>query len=200
MSSSHTSNTVRMIALVAISAVLALGSFWVVEVMRRQAENSLQDKPRNTVDYYVEKFDFVRLGKTGEARYNLSGDRMMHNPLDNSYYVQKPVMHSFGQNRPPMVSRSDYAFVRNNNTEVHMHDHAHIDRPAYADKQAFQLESSYLLLLPDEHIIKTPEPVELTLGKSRLTGIGMVANDATGEFKLSRNVKGQYQAPAAKRH
>jgi lipopolysaccharide export system protein LptC len=193
MNQSHTSNTVRLIVLVIISAVLASGSFWLVEVMRRQTENSLHGKPRNTIDYYVEKFDFVRLGPTGDARYNLSGDRLTHNPQDNSYYVLQPVMHSFGQNRPPMVSRSDYAIVRNNNTEVHMHDHARINRPAYADKQAFQLQSSYLLLLPDEHIIKTPKPVELTLGLSTLTGVGMVANDATGEFKLSSNVKGRYQ-------
>lgn len=197
MSRQQTSNTVRMIVLVAISAVLAFGSFWLLEVMRRQADSGAQKKPPTVVDYYVEKFDFVRLGKTGEALYALSGARMTHNPQDNSYYVQQPVMHSFGQNRPPMVSRSDYAIVRNNNSEVHMHEHAQIQRPAYADKQAFELQSSYLLLLPDEHIIKTPEPAELTLGKSTLSGVGMYANDATGEFKFSSNVKGRYQAAAA---
>tara|TARA_R110001599_G_scaffold64023_4_gene179447 strand:+ start:125507 stop:126076 length:570 start_codon:yes stop_codon:yes gene_type:complete len=186
-----------MIVLVTISAALAFGSFWLLEVLRRQADSNLKQKPPSVVDYYVEKFDFVRLGKTGEARFNLSGARMTHNPQDNSYYVLQPVMHSFGQNRPPMVSRSDYAYVRNKNSEVHMHDNAKIQRPAYADKQAFELQSSYLLLLPDEHIIKTPKPAELTLGKSTLTGVGMVANDATGEFKFSSDVKGRYQAASA---
>lgn len=189
--------TVRVIVLILISAALALGSLWLVEVMQRQTENSLPQPVRTDPDFYVEKFNFVRMSKTGEARYNLTGTEMKHYPADDSYLVTDPVMHSYGKNRPPMITRSQRALVQNDNSEVHMYDDVHIDRPASATAQRFQLKTSYLLLLPDDDVMKTPKFVELHQGASVLTGIGMYANNATGEFKLDGNVKGQYQAPIA---
>lgn len=197
MSSLKQANTVRIVVLVAISAALALGSLWVVEVMERQNNDMFPAKKRTEPDFYVDNFNFVRMGATGEAHYNLTGVKMTHNPLDDSYFIQNPVMHSYGRDRPPMISRSDTATVENDSTEVHMHDNVVIDRPASATAQHFQLKTSYLLLLPDEDIMKTPKPVELMLGASTLNGIGMFANNATGEFRLSSNVKGMYQSPAA---
>lgn len=191
-------NSVRIIVLLAFSAALALGSFWLVEVMRRQTEDTLPTKPRSDPDFYVEKFNFVQMGKDGEARYNLTGTEMKHYPLDDSYQIQNPIMHSFSKDKPAMVSRSLRATMLNARDEVHMYDNVLIDRPASATSQHFQLKTSYLLLLPDEDIMKTPKPVELKLGTSVLTGTGMFANNATGEFRLSSNVNGLYQA--ATRH
>lgn len=193
----RTSNSVRLIVLTALSAALALGSFWLIEVMQRQTEDMLPARARSEPDFYVEKFNFVRMGKTGDARYNLTGTEMKHYPQDNSYQIQNPVMHSYNPNRPPMVSRSQRATAFDGSNEIHMYDDVHIDRPASATAQRFQLKTTYLQLLPDEDIMKTPKPVELRLGLSVLTGAGLFANNATGEFRLSSNVKGQYQAPGA---
>ena len=190
-------NTMRIVILVVLAASLALGSLWLVEVMRRQTEDAMPAAARTDPDFYVEKFNFVRMDKNGAARYNVTGSEMHHYPGDDSYLIQNPVMHSYGVDRPPMVSSSKRATIQNNNTEVHMYDDVHIDRPASATAQHFQLKTSYLLLLPDEDIMKTPKPVTLQLGGSTLNGVGMVANNATGEFKLSGDVKGMYQ-PAAR--
>lgn len=187
--------TIRIIALILISAALALGSLWLVEVTQRQTENSLPLPVRTDPDFYVEKFNFVRMSQTGEARYNLTGTEMKHYPVDDSYLVTDPIMHSYGKNRPPMITRSQRAVVKNDNSEIHMYDDVHIDRPASATSQRFQLKTSYLLLLPDDDVMKTPKFVELQQGVSVLTGTGMYANNATGEFKLDGDVKGRYQAP-----
>jgi lipopolysaccharide export system protein LptC len=195
MSTPRQINNVRIAVLIAISAALALGSLWIVEVMQRRTDDMFPAKKRTDPDFYVDKFNFVRMGATGEAHYNLIGTRMTHNPADDSYFIQDPVMHSYGKDRPPMVSSSNTATVENDSTEIHMHDNVIIDRPASATTQHFQLKSTYLLLLPDEDIMKTPEPVELKLGMSTLNGVGMFANNATGEFRLMSNVKGMYQAP-----
>lgn len=186
---------VRVIVLIALSAAFALGSFWLVQVMQKKTEESMPDRVRTEPDFYVEKFNFVRMAKTGEVRYNLTGSEMKHYPQDDSYQIQNPVMHNYNAERSPMVSRSLRAKVTNNSSEVHMYDNVHIDRPASAKSQRFQLKTSYLLILPDEDVMKTPKPVELMLGTSTLNGAGMFANNATGEFSLSSNVKGQYQPP-----
>ncbi|HEY6773234.1 MAG TPA: LPS export ABC transporter periplasmic protein LptC [Oxalicibacterium sp.] len=191
-------DAIRVILLLVITGALALGSLWLVEVMQRKTEDSLPRTVRTDPDFYVQHFNFVRMAQTGEPRYNLTGTELKHYPGDDSYLVQTPVMHSYGKDRPPMVSTSRYATVKNNNSEIRMYDNVHIDRPASATKPRFQLKTSYLLLLPDEDAMTTPKPVELQQGASVLTGVGMYANNATGEFKLDGNVKGQYQAPPAK--
>ncbi len=195
MKTMRPTTSVRLIVLIAVAAALALGSFWLVEVMKKQTEDSIPDRVRTEPDFYVEKFNFVRMAKSGEARYNLTGTEMKHYPQDGSYQIQNPVMHSYSADRPPMVSSSLRATVNNNSTEVHMYDNVHIDKPASAKSQQFQLKTSYLLILPDEDVMKTPKPVELQLGKSILKGSGMFANNATGEFRLSSKVTGQYQPP-----
>jgi len=197
MSGLRQANNVRIIVLFVITAALALGSLWIVEVMQRKSGDMFPAPQRSEPDYYVEKFNFVRMGPSGEAHYILTGARMTHNPLDNSYFIERPVMHSYGKGRAPMLSRSDTATVSNDSTEVHMHDNVLVDRPASATSPHFQLRTTYLLALPDADIIKTPDPVQIIQGNSTLTGVGMFADNATGEFRLAGNVKGRYMPPQA---
>jgi lipopolysaccharide export system protein LptC len=192
MSGLRQASSIRIAALIAISAALALGSLWVVQVMQRKNSDMFPARQRTEPDYYVDKFNFVRMGPTGEAHYTLTGEKMTHNPKDDSYFIVRPVMHSYGKDRAPMLSRSDTATVENDSTEVHMHDNVLVDRPASATAPHFQLKTSYLLALPDEDILKTPEPVQIVQGTTTLTGTGMFANNATGEFRLSGNVRGHY--------
>jgi lipopolysaccharide export system protein LptC len=49
-------------------------------------------------------------------------------------------------------------------------------------------------VLPDDDVVQTDKPVEITMGQSKLNGTGMFANNATRELRLSSNVHGTYQA------
>ncbi len=197
MSAARPPNRFSLVVLIALGAALALGSFWVLEVMRRSSSASIPDVPRTEPDYYVEKFSFVRMSKTGLARYNISGKRLTHNPTDDSHAIELPVVNSFGNDRPPMTTHARRALVEHDNTKVHMYENVHVDRAATATSEHFHLQSEYLLILPDDDVMQTDKPVEITLGTSKLTGTGMVANNATGELRLSSNVHATYQPPAS---
>lgn len=135
--------------LVVLAAALALGSQWLVEVMRHQTYNILPETPRTDPDFYVEKFNFVRMGKNGEAHYSLRGSQMLHYPADDSYLVLNPIMHSYGgTDRLSMVSQSKLSTVHNNTIEVHMYDDVHLDPATVANFPEFPVED-VLSLLPD---------------------------------------------------
>jgi lipopolysaccharide export system protein LptC len=186
-------NRFRLGILIAITAALALGSFWVLEVMRKGLASGAPQQPRSRPDYYVEKFNFVRMAKTGLAQYNIFGEKLVHNPVDDSHEIKLPNVHSLSKERPPMTMQSKRAVVDQDSSRVHMYDNVHVDRPATPTSEHFHLASEYLLLLPDEDVIQTDKPVVITLGTSRLTGIGMTANNATRELRLSSNVHASYQ-------
>lgn len=185
----------RLVAILAPLIALALGSFWLFEVMRRATSDAIPNPQRKEPDFYVEKFSYLKMAKTGEAQYHVSGARMTHNPLDDSYDITLPVINKLGKEQGPMTMRAERAKVNSDNSEVHMVDNVRMDRPATADSEAMHAQSEYLLLLPDEDVVKTDKPVEIIVGKSKLTGTGMVANNATREFRLASNVHGTYQAP-----
>jgi lipopolysaccharide export system protein LptC len=196
MSTARFANRFSMAVMLALGTALVLGSFWVLEVMRRASSDSIPDLPRNEPDYYVEKFNFVRMSKTGEAQYNISGKRLTHNPTDDSHAIELPVVNSLSNDRPPMTTNAMRAMIERDNTKVHMYENVHVDRAATATSDHFHLKSEYLLILPDDDVMQTDKPVEITLGTSRLTGTGMIANNATRELRLSSNVHATYQPPA----
>lgn len=188
-------NRFRLTVVIVLSVVITLGSFWILEVMRRGIIDSTPDSPRSEPDFYVENFNFVRMAQSGEAQYLISGKRLIHNPVNDSYEVEMPVVNSLSKQRPPMSIRAKRAMIEGDYTKVHLYNDVEIDRPATPTAQHFQLRSEYLLLLPDEDVMTSDLPVDMTLGTSRLKGIGMYANNATRELRLSNNVHATYQPP-----
>ncbi|NEX61322.1 LPS export ABC transporter periplasmic protein LptC [Noviherbaspirillum galbum] len=184
---------IRFLLLLAPVIALALGSFWLLEVLRRSAGEATPDKVRVEPDFYIDKFSYVKLAPDGRAQYHFAGERLTHNPRDDSYDIRNPVIRTTGKSASPMSIRSDRAHVSNDNSEVHMYDHVQMDRPATADGRPLQLRSDYLLVLPDDDVMKTDKPVVITSGEAVLNGVGMVANNATRELRLLNNVHGTYQ-------
>ncbi len=185
----------RILTILALMIALALGSFWLLEVMRRAINDVTPKAARTEPDFYVENFNYVKLSPSGQAQYHFSGARLTHNPQDDSYDIQQPVVSNISPGQAPMTMRSERAHVNSDNSEVRMYENVHIDRPASAQSGHLHITSDYMLLLPDDEIMKTDKAVVITLDQSRLTGVGMFANNATREFSLASNVHGTYQAP-----
>lgn len=184
-----------MLSLLVVSTVLVLISFWVLEVMRRSAEERGPQVVRIDPDYFVENFTFLRLSQTRGTRYSVSGKRLEHNPVDDTHHVQLPEVNSYSAQRPPVKSTARRGIVSADNKMVHLYDDVRIDRPASGTAERFQMRSDYLLVLTDEDIVRTDRPVEITLGKSVLRGTGMVANNATRQLQLGSAVHATFAPP-----
>ena len=157
---------------------LALGSFWLVQVMQNQ-EEQLAAAKSSEPDYIVENFSFVRMGPTGQPRFVISGARLAHRPDVDVSDIDKPVMRSMTADRPHLTVTANTAHVLNAQNQVDMVGNVVAQRPASARTQALHVQSEALTALPDEDIIKTDQPVEIKLGTATLKGVGMQANNAT---------------------
>ncbi len=192
------SNRFQLGVVLAVVVLLALGSFWLLDVMRRSMVDEAPATKRTEPDYYVERFNFVRLATTGQARHHISGERLSHYPQDDSYEILRPVMKSLSDKRPTTTVVAERALSNSDMSQVQLFDNVKMDRPASADSQHLQLTSSYMLVLPDEDVMKTDRPVQLISGTSVLNGTGMFANQATGEFTLSSRVRGVFPPGATR--
>jgi len=186
----------RIAVILAVMIALALGSFWLVEVLRRAANDSEPSEKRTEPDFYVENFNYVKLSVQGQAQYHFSGTRLTHNPVDDSYDIQLPVVHSIGKGNAPMTLRAQRAHVNSDSSKVQLYDDVHMDRPGVGVVEPLHIRSEYMLLLPDEDVAKTDQAVTIVSGNKTLYGVGMYANNATLEFRLASNVHGTYQPPS----
>lgn len=195
--SAHPSNRLRLFFILLTLAVGALGSFWWLEVLHRGRDEATGELHKGEPDYTVETFNLVKMSKDGHARYSVSGRKLTHYPDNDSFEIEQPVLYQVGVNRVPMTMRSDTALVEHATNKIHMYHHVQVDRAATATTERFHLASDYLLLLPDNDIVQTDKRVDITLGQSHLTGVGMIANNATREFRLLHQVRGTFFTPPA---
>lgn len=184
---------IRLTIIVVVMIALALGSFWLLQVILSQGNETAAERPNSKPDYYVEKFNYVKMAENGEPRYDITGDRMVHFPADDSFEITKPVITNLDKSKAPMTLRSKRARVEDNNSKIHMYDDVHADRPAFGTSEDAHLVTEYLLLLPDDDIARTDKPVVITMGKSIMTGTGMIINDAIQEFRLLHDVRGTFE-------
>lgn len=197
MKNAGSSYRLRLILIIALGVVMALGSFWVLEVMRKSSIEQAPQIARSEPDFYVDDFKFIQIAKSGQMHYKMSGARLTHEPQHDSYRIEKPVIISLGQARAPMTMRAESAMIEDDNSKVHLHENVRVDRPASGQSQALQLETEYLLLLPDEDVMQSDQPVKLTLGQSTLSGNSLFANNASRELRIAGRVHGSFAAASA---
>lgn len=179
----------RLGILLAVVTLLALGSFWVLDVMRRGVIDEAPKARRIEPDYFIENFNYVRMAKTGLTRYHISGARMTHNPVDDTFEITRPVIKSLSANLPPTTIGAQRALADLNASQMQLFDKVEVDRPASAAARQIKMTSDYMLVLPDEDVIKTHRPVDIVFGDATLKGTGMYANQSTREFTLSSQVQ-----------
>jgi lipopolysaccharide export system protein LptC len=163
----------------------AFGSFWLVELMNRAGEEMQAGIKVNEPDYIVENFSFVRMTKTGQPSYIISGDKLTHRPVDDSSDIVKPVVRSLSGENPPMDIRARFARVDQDNTRVTLKQDVRIDRAASKDTREMHLATQALTVFPEEDRMETDQPVRLQFGDATATGTGMQANNATRQVHLA---------------
>lgn len=157
---------------------LALGSFWLTQIMH-DPDAGGGDVKSSEPDYIVENFSYVRMSPLGQPRYVISGTRMAHRPDLDVSDINNPVMVSLTPDRPHTTITANTAKVLHAQNQVDMMGNVVVNRPASPAAQALHITSEALTALPDDDIVKTDLPVDILLGTSSLKGTGMVANNAT---------------------
>jgi lipopolysaccharide export system protein LptC len=179
----RTAHRWRLLLLMLFAVFCAFGSFWLVQVM--QGEDSTPGAGAgNEPDYIIDNFSWVRMSESGKPRYVISGERLTHRPADNTALVEKPVVQNLTAEHPPMTMTAERALVSQNQNQIDLTGNVDIQRPAGKDSQALRIRTQALTVLPDEDIVKTDKPIDMTLGASSVNGVGMLANNATQQVHL----------------
>jgi lipopolysaccharide export system protein LptC len=184
----RTAHLWRLLATIVALTFLALGSFWLVQVMNEGANGGPSDPRKNEPDYFVNNFSMVRMSKTGQPAYIVSGVQLTHRPSDDSEDVDKPFVRDMTPGKPPLDIHAVHAHVSDNNSRVQLNGNVIIDRPASPLSQSLHMTTEALTVFPDSEEMQTDLPVQMTSGTSIMNGVGMKANNATGRVEIMNKV------------
>lgn len=202
-----TADRFRIWLAIILLAVVAFGSFWMLQVMRSNDEvGNSRSSARSEPDYYVEKFDFIRLPNNGKANYHITGERMTHHPLNDNFEIQQPRINSFDAEQTPLNIRADHAMIEQKtrqispareHDQIYLRGDVQVERPASATASYMKLSSDYLLLLPDDDVMKTDQAVTLLTNTSETHAIGLIADNRTQQLQLLGKVRARFSRPGA---
>jgi len=176
----------RFPSIVAFCLLIALvaGTWWAADY----ADRSLPVAPpaRNTheMDGWSRNFVMLRSDETGLPVNRLEGEYAMHFPDNDSYDITAPRAIGIQPGSPPTIGVSKTAVMDQNGNRIIMSGDAHIHRPADAERQALDVRSQQLTILPDEDVVFTDLPAQVTQGRSRMNGTGMRYNNKTRQLQV----------------
>jgi lipopolysaccharide export system protein LptC len=185
--------------LLGVGVLLAAGSFWLVEISNRSSGGTAVQRERTEPDYFVDHFTYAKLDAKGRVAYVIEGEKMTHYPVDKHSLIEKPVLRNWSPDRPPTTLRAEQATVNGDRTVVKLMDKVILERAQARGGDALTITSDYMLVLPEKDIVTTDRRVEIRVGDARLSGVGMLANNATRELTLESSVSGFYPAPGKRR-
>ncbi|MBV7539275.1 LPS export ABC transporter periplasmic protein LptC [Duganella sp. sic0402] len=180
----RTAHRWQLTLIMMVGVFVAVGSFWLVQVVNQAGQGAGADKFREEPDYIIDRFSTVRMNKNGQPAYIVSGDRLTHHPVGDTSVIDKPFVHSLTTDQPPMNIHAQTAYVDQNNTRVRLDGNVDVVRPATRQAQELRLKTSTLTVYPDEERMETTAPVQMLAGTSTATGTGMKANNATRQIEL----------------
>jgi lipopolysaccharide export system protein LptC len=184
-----------LLLLIAITTIAAI-SFWALEMTRRSGSDVKDSTQRSQPDYYVENFDYIKIGKDGNATLRMRGTKLLHHPKNDSSTILQPVVLSYSNQHPPVSLRSERLIVNGDRSQLHFHDKVRMEKPEARGNEALIVESDYLLAMPNRDLVSTTQRATLTLGHSKLTGIGMIADNAHHLLTFHSEVQGSFTSPS----
>lgn len=180
----RTAHRWQLTLIMMIGVFVAVGSAWLVQVVNSSGQSAEVDKFREEPDYIIDRFSLVRMNKSGQPAYIISGDKLTHRPTDDSSLIDKPYVHGLSSDQPPLNIHALTALVDQGNTRVRLDGNVDVVRPATKQAQELRLKTSTLTVYPDEERMETTAAVEMNSGRSTATGTGMKANNATRQIEL----------------
>lgn len=170
-----------------VMALLAMASFWLEYIVRSETPAGL-GRDRHDPDAVVHDFSVTRFDAEGKKRSTLTASRLTHFPDNDTAELLAPRI-NFVQDQRSTSFVSETGLADNRQRKVTLLGKVVGNSPASAERPEQTLHTDELVVLVDDEIGSTRQPVAYTYGKSSLEGVGAEWNNITGQLKILRNVR-----------
>lgn len=163
--------TLKSLATYLVLGLLALGSWWGVELLMPKEESP--PKPtRGKVDYYSKDIRRAVMDETGRPKELLLAETLTHYENDNHTELSRPVMTLYSKQGPPWIIHADSAMLPGEGETIYLQGEVLVEREADKNGKTMRIETSEARVQPDNKYAETDEYIRVLSEGDTLTGVG----------------------------
>ena len=178
-----------------LMALLALGTWWLVQNSPRpdlpRADAPLQHAP----DYTMQDFTLQRFGADGRLRVQVQGTQMRHYADTDTLEIDGVTIRALSADGSVMRATARRALANGDASEVQLLGAAQVVREAASDGQRVEFESEFLHAFLNTERVRSHLPVRLRQGSSDLRVGAIDYDNLTRIVRLGAPVRARFDAP-----
>lgn len=178
-----------------LMALLALGTWWLVQNTPRPDVPREAAAPHHAPDYTMQGFTLQRFGADGRLRVQLQGTQMRHYPDTDTLEIDGVTIRALSPDGSVTRATARRALSNGDGSEVQLLGGAQVVREAVGDSQPIEFESEFLHAYLNTERVRSHLPVHLRQGTSDLRVGGIDYDNLTRIAKLSAPVRARYDMP-----
>ncbi|VTU41358.1 Lipopolysaccharide-assembly, LptC-related [Variovorax sp. PBS-H4] len=189
-----------------LTALLALGTYWLVRNAPKLLEPVPREAPKHEPDYFMRDFVIKNFLPSGELRSELFGTEGRHYPDTDTMEVDQVRVRSVSPEGLTTRATANRGLSNADGSEIQLFGNAIVVREAAtaADGKPMprlEFRGEFLHAFLDTERVRSHKPVTLIRGSDRFTADSMDYDNLTGVANLHGRVKGLLMpsAPGIKR-
>jgi lipopolysaccharide export system protein LptC len=173
-----------------LMALLALGTWWLVENTPLFVDRPEKAPLRHQPDYTMTRFLVQRFAADGVMRAQIEGDLMRHYPDTETIEIDNPRIRSIGAaDGRVTLATARTALSNRDGSEVQLSGAAHITRAATAKDAAIEFRSDFLHYFQATEQVRSHLPVVVTQGATEIQADSMLYDNLARSVDLKGRIR-----------
>lgn len=176
----------RFPSVIAIFLLLMLvaATYWAADYAQRSVSVDPPRRMTHEMDAWGRDFVMLRSDISGQPTNRLEGQYLQHFPDNDSYEIDAPRAIGLQPGNPVTIGVSKTAQMDSGGKRIVMNGDAHVHRAADAQREALDVRSQQLIILPDDDVVQTDLPAQVDQGPNRMNGKGMHYSNKTRQLQV----------------
>ena len=190
---------------VILTALLALGTYWLVRNAPKLLEPTVKEAPTHDPDYFMRGFVVKNFLPSGDLRSELFGTEGRHYPDNDTMEVDQVRMRAISPEGLVTQATANRGLSNGDGSEIQLFGNAVVVREAATGNSGrvvprLEFRGEFLHAYLDTERVTSNKPVTLTRGTDRFTADTLDYDNLSGVANLQGRVRGQLMpSPAALR-
>lgn len=172
-----------------IFIALAIIVVWSITSNFNDSDRIQQTSGKDYAQIFMNKFEMTSMDKEGNPSYILNGSYLQRANDSDDTKIDQPVFQLFQDNKHWEIT-ADNAILNDKKETIQLKGNVLMQQKNI--EPAVTIRTQYLIIHAKTQIARTQVAVDITYGKSHLSSVGMIFNNATNRLRLTSNVNGHY--------
>ncbi len=178
-----------------LMALLALGTWWLVQNTPRPDAPAAEAAARHEPDYTMEGFTLQRFGADGRLRLQVQGTQMRHYPDTDTLEIDGVTIRAQSPDGSVMRATARRALANSDASEVQLLGAAQVVREGVGAQAQVEFESEFLHAFLNTERVRSHLPVRLRQRGSDLRVGAIDYDNLTRSAKLGPPVRARFDVP-----